>query len=136
MKGVTYKLIDKSRQVMATYRKASRNGITAIANMLVRELKKAHSEADYYKGGAFRHTLGVRASIHRTEPEWVLGSYEIRVGTKFIEALYWEMGHYNVFTGKNEPPVKIWMPTFLEQRENSRKLFAETVKRSLGTLNE
>lgn len=134
MRGATYKLVDKSRQVLAAYDKASRDGITAVANMLVRELKRAHLEANYYKGGAFRHTLGVRASINRTEPEKVGDSYQIRVGTKFIEALYWEMGHYNVFTGKEEPPVKIWMPTFLEQRDNGKKLFAATVKRSLGKL--
>jgi hypothetical protein len=134
MKRAMYTLVDKSRQVLAAYDKASRDGITAVANMLVREVKRAHLEADYYKGGAFRHTLGVRASINRTEPEKVNDSYEIRVGTKFIEALYWEMGHYNVFTGKEEPPVKIWMPTALEQRENGRKLFAATVKRSLGKL--
>jgi hypothetical protein len=134
MKRLGYKLIDRSRQVLATYDKASRNGITAVANMLVREVKKAHTEANYYKGGAFRNTLGVRNSIRRTEPEKVGGSYQIRVGTKFIEALYWELGHYNAFTGKNEPPVKIWMPTLLEQRENGKALFAATVKRTLGAL--
>jgi hypothetical protein len=134
MKNLGYKLIDKSRQVLAAYDKSSRDGMAAVGNLLVREVKTKHTEMNYYKGGAFRHTLGVRASVNRTAPEKVNGSYQVRVGTKFIQALYWELGHYNVFTGKNEPPVKIWMPTLLEQREAAQQLFAATVKRSLGMI--
>lgn len=131
MKSVI-RIVDNTRKVMVAYDRAAAAGLTAAGNLLVRELQKAHTNANYYKGGAFRHTLGVRASIRRTTPEKHNGMWQTRIGTKFIEALYWEFGHYNVFTKKQEPPVKIWMPTFLEQRENVRKLWAQTIKRALG----
>lgn len=131
MKSVI-RIVDNTRKVMVAYDRAAAAGLTAAGNLLVRELQKAHTNANYYKGGAFRHTLGVRASIRRTTPEKHNGMWQTRIGTKFIEALYWELGHYNVFTKKQEPPVKIWMPTFLEQRENVRKLWAQTIKRALG----
>ena len=131
MKSVI-RIVDNRRKVMVAYDRAAAAGLTAAGNLLVRELQKAHTNANYYKGGAFRHTLGVRASIRRTTPEKHNGMWQTRIGTKFIEALYWELGHYNVFTKKQEPPVKIWMPTFLEQRENVRKLWAQTIKRALG----
>lgn len=131
MKSVI-RIVDNTRKVMVAYDRAAAAGLTAAGNLLVRELQKAHTNANYYKGGAFRHTLGVRASIRRTTPEKHNGMWQTRIGTKFIEALYWELGHYNVFTKKQEPPVKIWMPTFLEQRENVRRLWAQTIKRALG----
>ena len=133
MKSVI-RIVDNTRKVMVAYDRAAAAGLTAAGNLLVRELQKAHTNANYYKGGAFRHTLGVRASIRRTTPEKHNGMWQTRIGTKFIEALYWELGHYNVFTKKQEPPVKIWMPTFLEQRENVRRLWAQTVKRAVGNV--
>jgi hypothetical protein len=128
------RLIDNRAKVLVAYDKGSQAGLIAAGNMLVRELKFAHTEANYYKGGAFRNTLGVRASIRRTNPEKIGGAYQMRVGTKFIEALYWELGHYNVFTREYEPPVRIWMPTFLEKREQARALWAKTVNRFVGRI--
>lgn len=131
MKSIV-RIVDNTRKVMVAYDRGAQAGLTAAGNLLVRELKKAHTDADYYKGGAFRNTLGVRASIRRTTPEKHNNMWQTRIGTKFIEALYWELGHYNIFSRKQEPPVKIWMPTLLEQRENVRRLWAQTVKRAIG----
>lgn len=128
------RIIDNTRKVMAAYDRGAQAGLTAAGNLLVRELKQAHTDANYYKGGAFRNTLGIRASIRRTTPEKHNGIWQTRIGTKFVEALYWELGHYNVFSGKQEPPVKIWMPTLLEQREAIRVLWAQTVKRAVGNV--
>lgn len=124
------KIVDRSAKVLTTFDDASRIGLAAAGNVLVREVKKAFG-SDYYKGGAFRSTLQVRASIRRTDPVRDGGGWSLEVGTKILEALYWELGHYNIFTRKHER-VRIWEPTMLEQAGAMRAEYAKIVSRKMG----
>jgi hypothetical protein len=53
------------------------------------------------------------------------------VGTKFIEALYWELGHRNAFTRKYER-VQLWVPTAVENVARMQKTFSVIVARIMG----
>lgn len=121
-------VIDNSRKVQDRYRDAARKGLVAGGALLVRELKKAHGDS-YYKGGAFR-TGQVRQSIKATAPFW-LGGWMLQVGTKLLFPLYWELGHFNVFTRKYER-VRIWTPTYLAQVQAIQAEFGATLKRYMA----
>lgn len=54
-----------------------------------------------YTSGKFT-TGNVAASVQMGLPELVDGHWVMTVGTSLMYALYWEMGHMNVFTHKYE----------------------------------
>jgi len=120
---------NNSAKFLADIPPASNKAIIACANLLVRRLKKAFGPG-YYKGGAFRDTLKVKASIQREDaPKLGRDGYEIRVGSKFgkpqekaagvkrgnawMVPLYWELGHYNIFTRRYERN-EIFRPTAVD----------------------
>lgn len=127
---MTAKLTDNSAAFRARYREAARLGIDAAANVLEREVAKAH-DASYYKGGAFRGTLKVRQSIRRSPPEATPTGWAAKVGTNKLPALFWELGHINLFTRKYERN-RIWVPTAMANLERMRKNFAAVVARVMG----
>lgn len=118
---------DRSVEFLRRYREAARLGVDAAANALQRAVTIAH-DSSYYKGGAFRGTLFVRQSIRRTDPMRSATGWESVVGTKIIEALYWELGHHNTFTRRYERR-RIWEPAALEAAESVRATFARVVAR-------
>lgn len=122
--------VDRSREVVGRGREAGRLAMDASANYLMNQVRKAFG-SDYYKGGAFRSTLQVKQSIRRQGPNWVGNGWESTVGTKLIEALYWELGHYNVFTRKRER-VQIWEPAARESVDGIRSTYARVMVRYLG----
>lgn len=123
--------VDRSRQAIARASEAGRRGVDASANTLQREVVKAFG-SDYYKGGRFRSTLQVKQSIRRVGPYATPSGWEATVGTNLIEALYWELGHPNVFTRKFER-VEIWRPTAIAQTPAMRAAYARVFARSMGT---
>lgn len=125
-------IVDRSRQALARYDDASRRGLDGAANHLRTEVLKAFGSS-YYKGGRFRSTLQVKQSIRRLAPYKVSGGWETTLGTKFIEALYWELGHRNVFTRKYER-VQLWVPTAANNVEAMRATFSRVVARLMGTV--
>lgn len=141
---ITAKLTDHSAAFRARYREAARLGVDAAANVLEREVARAH-DASYYKGGAFRGTLKIRQSIRHSPPApvrvWGRGRFgaqaaqaqgwESKVGTKHIEALFWELGHHNLFTRQYER-VRIWVPTAIANVDKMRRNFAAVVARVMG----
>jgi hypothetical protein len=126
---------------------ARRQGVVACGNLLVRRLKKAFGSS-YYKGGRFRDTLKVEASIQR-EDEPTLGreGWSIRVGPKFgdpqekaagvkrgkawMVPLYWELGHYNVFTRRYERR-EIFRPTGVDSTPALGVEYGKVVTRYLA----
>jgi hypothetical protein len=46
----------------------------------------------------------------------------IKVGTNVMYALYWELGHFNLFTGKYER-VEVWRPALFDSRQEVREAF-------------
>lgn len=127
---------DNSKGLIAKSKDAGRKAMDATANYLQRQVVKAFG-SDYYLGGAFRSTLYVKQSIRRTRPRWTDAGWESEVGTKLIEALYWELGHRNIFKRVNGQPtfqrVRIWEPTALESLPEMRATYARVLKRYLGT---
>lgn len=123
-------ITDRFDDAMRRYDRAARLGVDAAANVLQREITKAH-DSSYYKGGAFRSTLQVRASIRRTPPTRSGDGWSAEVGTKIIEALYWELGHHNLFTRKYERR-RIWEPTALANVGAMSAAYGRVVVRIMG----
>jgi len=121
---------DNSRKALDQSREATRLAMDAVGNTLQREVVKAFG-SDYYKGGAFRSTLQVKQSIRRVGPTATPTGWEITVGTHLIEALYWELGHFNTFTRKYER-VRIWEPTARQQVEPMRATYGRVVARYMA----
>lgn len=130
MTDIRAKLTDRSDAALRQYREAARLGVDAAANVLEREVAKAH-DSTYYKGGAFRGTLLVRQSIRRSAPEQSRGGWMSKVGTNKIQALFWELGHHNIFTRQYER-VELWVPTALANLERMRANFAAVVARVMN----
>lgn len=125
-------VVDRSGLAVRRYDEAARLGLDAAANHLIVEVRKAFG-SDYYKGGAFRSTLQVKQSIRKLMPYRAgAGAWETTIGTKFVEALYWELGHRNAFTRRYER-VQLWVPTATANVERMRKTFAVIVARMMGT---
>jgi hypothetical protein len=121
---------DHRRQAIDRSRNAGRLAMDATGNHLQREVVKAFG-SDYYKGGAFRSTLQVKQSIRRVGPTATAGGWEVVVGTHLIEALYWELGHFNTFTRKQERR-RIWEPTARQQADAMRATYGRVFARMMG----
>lgn len=126
---VDIKVTDRSAEVRARYGQGARAGVDAAANLIQREVVKAFG-SDYYTGGAFRSTLQVKQSIRRQVMAGPTGWVAL-IGTKIKEALYWELGHTNIFL-RRKIRVQIWVPTAQAQADNARQEFAKIVARVMG----
>jgi len=141
---VPVKFTNNAQRFAADLEFSRRQGLIACGNLLVRRLKKAFGSG-YYKGGRFRDTLKVKASIRRDDwPTLGREGYQIRVGSKFgkpqeaaagvkrgkawMAPLYWELGHYNIFTRRHERR-EIFRPTGVEATPALGAEYAKTVKR-------
>jgi hypothetical protein len=124
---VPVQVTDRTKQFLDRFDNARRLGVTAAGEMLKREVRKAFG-SDYYLGGKYRETIGVRKSIRRSTATRGLEGYEVRVGSKHMVALYWELGFTHAKNGKTYR-VEIWKPTLLENLRALRAEFATVVKR-------
>jgi hypothetical protein len=121
---------DNSREAVSRADEAGRLGLAAAVTMLKNAVVKQFGSS-YYKGGAFRSTLFVKQSVRFLTPYKTPDGYETVLGTKFIEALYWELGHHNTFTRKYER-VRIWEPAGLASMGAMRDAYARVVARMMG----
>jgi hypothetical protein len=126
---VSVTITDRSREAFDRYREAARLGVDAAANVLEREVKKAHNK--YYTSQAFRSTAQIRQSIRRVGPTLEAEGWTSRVGTNKKIALYWELGHHNLFTRKRER-VRLWEPTAMANVERMQAAFARVVVRYMN----
>jgi hypothetical protein len=67
-------------------------------------------------------------SIQATDPYTEKGTRHIRVFTDLLRALYWELGHINLFTRKYERQER-WGPTLIRKDEDIFAAYARTYKR-------
>lgn len=133
--------VNRLNEAKARYDRAARAGVVASSQLLLNEMKKAYN--DYYTSGAFRSTLQIRQAWRRADPErdnkgWytIVGVPSETItpeGSKTAVdrgkvALYWELGHDNLYTGKYER-VQIAVPTAVQSRDAMRNKWAEVVKR-------
>jgi len=121
---------DFSKQVMAAYGDpggAAYKAVAATANHLRTAIVKAFGSS-YYKGGAFRSTLFIKQRIYYVNPYRSGNGWESTVGTPVIEALYWELGHRNLFT-RNRERVRLWVPTAVREVNAMRETFGRVLAR-------
>lgn len=134
-------LFDKSREVTARYDRAAKAGVTASAQVLLNALKRAYNS--YYTSEDFRSTLQIRQALRRSNAEKGPDGYFAMVGvptatvtpkggTKAVDrgmvALYWELGHHNLFSRKYERE-QIAVPTATESAQAMSDAWARTIKR-------
>jgi hypothetical protein len=123
-------VVDNRRQAVARADNAGRLGLAAAVTVLKNAVVKQFG-SNYYKGGAFRSTLFVKQSVRFLTPYKTPDGYETILGTKLIEALYWELGHHNAFTRKYER-VQIWEPAGMGSTGAMRDAYARVVARLMG----
>lgn len=104
-------------------RLAADAGLTASGVLYANAVKRALTGG--YTTGAFV-TGRVRNSVAVTSPEPAPsggGGRQVRVGSNLLYALYWEVGHQNLFTRHFER-VEKWRPTLVDHRDAIRGEFA------------
>ena len=116
---------NRAAEALGRYDNAAQKGLSAAAQLLHREVRKAFGTR-YYKGGRFRDTLKVKASIRYLSAYRTPRGWESIVGTKIFQALYWELGHNNIFT-RDKERVRIWEPTGQAQTQAMRNEFSYVV---------
>lgn len=111
--------LDASADFEARWQPALHAGLTAAgyvyANTVKRALAGGYTSGDFVTGR-------VMNSVTVSEPE----GNEVDVGTDVDYALFWEMGHHNLFTRKFER-VEIWRPAIDAMGEEMSDVFAGTV---------
>jgi hypothetical protein len=104
------------------HERASKAALIAAALVYENAMKVALTGG--YKSGAFV-TGRVRSSVTHGEP-YPIGpaQWAIRVGTNVLYALFWEIGHINLFSRRYER-VEKWRPTLVEQRVRIAAKYSE-----------
>jgi len=115
-------------QVTAGMRNARSAGLLAAAAVVENEVKRGLSGG--YTSGDFV-TGHVLSSVNHSEPIVDVSGAYILVGTDVMYALFWEIGHVNLFTRKFER-VEIWMPALLSTRAEQLAAFQRAYQRALG----
>lgn len=123
-------VIDKTHRARDAMDLAVRAGLDAAATELRDAIKRKHKSINYYRGGAFRSTVQIEPSITKTLPEKGATYWTVKVGTRHMIALYWELGHRNRFL-RRWVRVEIWKPTLVEKKAYLNALFGRTVLRMM-----
>jgi hypothetical protein len=87
------------------------------------KLQRGFTSGDYTTGN-------LANSVARGEPEVTGDGAEIQVGSTQVDppyGLYWEVGHFNIFTGKHER-VEVWVPTMVEMRQELVNVTAAEIR--------
>ncbi len=117
---------DHSTQVLAAMERGQIAGLMGSGRAYQRDMKKALRSGG--KGYVFRTTIGnVGKIVDGLRKPWTTGTlwntvtlgiveripggFAIRVGTNMKIALYWELGHHNIFTKHFERDPK-WVPIY------------------------
>lgn len=112
----------------ARMRRARMAGLIAAATVLINAVKRGL--AGGYTSGDFV-TGNVLNSVTRDEPNVSGPVGTIHVGTNVPYALFWELGHVNLFTRKYER-VEVWMPALLSNKEQMAAAYARAYARVMA----
>ena len=109
----------RSREIAARLAVAVDAGLVAAGEVVKTEVKRRLAPG--YTSGAFvtGHVLG---SVTRTAVSVVGGVHVLHVGTNVDYALFWEVGHANVFTRKFEHQPR-WAPAVAAVRAEALRAF-------------
>lgn len=97
---------------------------TVLVNAVKRGLTGGYTSGDFVTGN-------VRSSVTRSEPVITPAEGSIQVGTNVDYAVFWEVGHINLFTRKYER-VEVWYPALRDNTEAMRAAYARVFARSMG----
>ena len=107
---------------------AQQDGLRAaayvLANQVKRNLRGGYTSGDFVTGNSINHvTIGPVSEASR-------GLF-IRVGTNLLYNLYWELGHYNIFSRRHER-VEKWRPAMMDSRSQMQAAFTRVYRRSVA----
>lgn len=114
--------------VRARMEQARDAGLIAMAEVVKTEVKLGLRGG--YTSGAFV-TGHVWNSVTRTDPVDENGVRVIRVGSDVSYALYWELGHLNLFTKKFERK-EVWVPALYRTAPAQAAAFARVFERVMA----
>ena len=117
-----------SALVRKRFLKGVDGGLVAQAHVYMNAVKRALRGG--YTSGDFV-TGNVLNSVTRTDPRWESSARAIRVGTNVMYALFWEIGHHNIFTRRYER-VEIWYPELIRTAPAQRQAFERVFYRIFG----
>lgn len=112
--------------VVARLRRARSAGLIAAATVLINAVKRGLQGG--YTSGDFVTGASINA-VTRSEPDLVNG--EILVGTNLMYNLFWELGHFNLFTRRFER-VEVWYPAMTSNREQIQAAYARAYAREMA----
>lgn len=125
---IKFTFTDNSDKFYEASRRARIDGLFAATQIVINAVKRG-LRGGYTSGNFVTGT--VINSVTRSEVEESLdGSMEQRVGSNLPYALFWELGHHNVFTRKFER-VEIWVPAVTGNLEQIRSAYARAYVASL-----
>lgn len=116
------------RAVEALLGKAIDGGLIAAATVYVNAVKRGLRGG--YTSGAFV-TGALMASVTRTEPRNEGVARVVRVGTNVMYAVFWELGHHNLFSRRYERK-EVWMPELIRSAPAQRAAFQRVFERMMG----
>lgn len=101
-------------------------GLQAAGQVIVNHVKRGLRGG--YTSGEFV-TGNVINSVRMTEPERDRqGRWVIRIGSELLYAVFWELGHHNIFTRRYER-VPVWVPAMVNYREEARAAYVRVYHR-------
>lgn len=122
--------VSRIPKILSNFREAQQKGLQAgayvIANAVKRKLRGGYTSSlgnhgDFVTGNSLNHvTIG--------EPQGSGDGAFILVGTDLLYDLYWEVGHYNLFTRHFERDEK-WRPAAEESRADAYAAFQRVFSR-------
>jgi hypothetical protein len=115
-------------QVKSQMQRATEAGLLAAAAVVENKVKEGLRGG--YTSGRFV-TGNVMASVNHSEPEIGPNGSFILVGTDVSYALFWELGHVNLFTRQFERK-EVWIPALFSTRSEQLDAFTRTYRRFMG----
>jgi hypothetical protein len=114
---------DRSPQFLRDGEQATKLGLRAgayvLRNAVMRELAGGFTSGLFVTGNLLNSvTLSDVYPIGTS-------AFGIRCGTNVLYALYWELGHYNIFL-RAFVRVEKWRPALMDSREDIRKAYSRT----------
>lgn len=124
---MTAKWTSRRKQFEKELRRAVDKGLIGAASVplarIKRELRGGYTSGDFSQGENIR-----RAFIG--DPVTEDGVRVIRIGSSWDVALFWELGHLNLFTANYERK-EIWVPAMVDTRLQQAETYNRIVIKSL-----
>lgn len=121
---MTVKFTSRLPEFKGAMDSAQRAGLLACAHLLrnavMAKLQDGYTSGDFVTGQSLQHVAIGEITVEN-------GGLTIRVGTDLLYNLYWELGHFNLFTRKYER-VEYWREAFEENQEAMAELYQKVVQ--------